>query len=667
MAAAHFKVKALYAYKSDHDDDLKFPDAQIITVTGEEDADWYIGEYEDAAGELQSGLFPKNFVERFEPAPPPRPTRARPKPAEPPVADVSKEVPSPKIPAASKPKPVESEPSKPLPAVEADETPAPAPVSSPSPAQKPFIAASEPPPAPKPAQATPAKGPPPPVADKSSSIKERLAIFSQGGGAPVAPFQPGGPSRNTFIKKPFVAPPPSLNSYVPTAREPPPQKIYRREEDPEIAQRRADEEDAAKKAGLAGDGEAEEDDAPKLSLKERIALLQKTQAEQAGRRAETAHKEKPKRPPKKRMESHNVEETLPRDSIDTENGEPVRGSSDLTRETTGRPPKLPKSPDPATKDREVFSDANDADQSAAGETTEDAERDSSTEEEGPAKRHAEAPETQPKVGDEEDETEEDEEEEEDEVDEETRRRDELRARMANLSGVGRGMPGMNPFGLPMPGMAGGGKPKRAVPERRPTDDAETSSAASPPQRVPIMAMPGGFGRTMSHESEATIGKEDNDDHLSTDSRTSGIVRDQEETDPVPPPRAPTIRTQGKHPFSLALLNGKPNLRKQTCVGVSKATSRLCGSLVDVPTRGLCLSESHREHERARAPSAPPVRHSNSWGKALARKPISPSQSLQIRFFHSSTSPSDMFLSKGQEKWIGGRLCGRVMTLNWTIY
>jgi hypothetical protein len=65
-----FTVKALYAYNSEHDYDLKFAEAQIITVTGKGNEDWYIGEYEDATGELQSGLFPVNFVERYEYASP---------------------------------------------------------------------------------------------------------------------------------------------------------------------------------------------------------------------------------------------------------------------------------------------------------------------------------------------------------------------------------------------------------------------------------------------------------------------------------------------------------------------------------------------------------------------------------------------------------------------
>jgi hypothetical protein len=65
-----FKTKAIYAYTSEHKDDLKFPEAQIITVVEKENADWYIGAYEDVNGELQLGLLPINYIERYEPASP---------------------------------------------------------------------------------------------------------------------------------------------------------------------------------------------------------------------------------------------------------------------------------------------------------------------------------------------------------------------------------------------------------------------------------------------------------------------------------------------------------------------------------------------------------------------------------------------------------------------
>ena len=53
-----FQVKALHEYKSDYDDDLQFAAGQVITVTDIEDDEWYSGTYGG-----KSGLFPKNFVE----------------------------------------------------------------------------------------------------------------------------------------------------------------------------------------------------------------------------------------------------------------------------------------------------------------------------------------------------------------------------------------------------------------------------------------------------------------------------------------------------------------------------------------------------------------------------------------------------------------------------
>lgn len=69
------KVKAVYEYTSEEPDDLSFPVGQIISITEEIDADWYEGEYTDATGVKRSGIFPNNFVEKYEPEVPSRPSR----------------------------------------------------------------------------------------------------------------------------------------------------------------------------------------------------------------------------------------------------------------------------------------------------------------------------------------------------------------------------------------------------------------------------------------------------------------------------------------------------------------------------------------------------------------------------------------------------------------
>jgi myosin tail region-interacting protein MTI1 len=536
MATAPFKVKALYEYTSNHEDDLPFDVGQVITVTDEDDPDWYGGEYVDAAGEKFEGIFPRNFVEKYEPTAPPRPTRSRKKEPEPepePEAEPEPPMPVPEPVAPEEPEELEEDtpvPSAPLPPppaagplspkkaptapVPKPADPAPAPIASPAPA----------PPKAEPAAQTPAKAPaparggPPPVSEKptSSSFKDRIAAFNKAAAPPIAPFKPSGLSSggsSGFIKKPFVAPPPSRNAYVPPPREAPAAKIYRRDEDPEIREREAENEDSAAKAGLLPTGspqDANEEDQPKpMSLKERMAMLQKQQAENAQRHSEAASKkEKPKRPPKKRTDSEEPQErpsgelseapSLPSlDRNDTESVDetvpqhPPRQPMPIRRKSTKGPPE----------------DGNEADMSGAGDTTEGpedvTERDDSDAQPkriertytGASSRH-EKPE--PAVGGEEEAAEDEEggegEEEDEDEDPEVRRKEELRARMAKMSAGmgGMGMMGMhNPFAAPM--VPGAGKKKKPPPpERRasqPEEDVPTARMAAPP--IPtMMALPG---------------------------------------------------------------------------------------------------------------------------------------------------------------------------------
>ncbi|PWO24257.1 hypothetical protein PtrARCrB10_07211 [Pyrenophora tritici-repentis] len=433
-----YKVKAIYDYSSPHEDDLDFKVGQIISVTEEEGDDWYVGEYTDDSGIKRDGLFPRNFVERYEPAPPPRPNRAsRHKPMEqppaqeaPPMPQLSPSEPEPapaprQEPEAPKPQPPPIE----VPAA-AKSTPLPmSPISPPSAssarAQEALHGQSE---SPKPAP--PAKKVPPPVASKSNAFRDRIAAFNAPAAAPIQPFKPSGPPTN-FIKKPFIAPPPSRNAYIPPTRETPPIKTYRREEDPEIAARQAQDQNDAERAGLAQGGpkdEGEEEQQPKVSLKERIALLQKQQQEQA-ERAAAMHKEKPKRPPvAKRTQSQDAQAE---DSENTDLERVVSGASKSrpSMDQT-RPPR--SSHDIKSPNRELLSE-NDADQSGAGET-EDAGGESTS-------------------------------------------------RMAKMSG-GMGMPGMfgGPPMAPLPP-----KKKKPILDKKPE---ETEEYSSPQQRIPMFGLPG---------------------------------------------------------------------------------------------------------------------------------------------------------------------------------
>ena len=486
MSSPPFKVKAVYEYTSPHEDDLHFPNGQIITVTEEEDDDWYSGEYVDASGVKQEGIFPRNFVEKYEPTAPPRPTRqSRPKKEAEPAPELAPEPAQPSEPTHEEepePEPVQEAPAAREP---------PPPVPKPEVATSPRVAEPVPPPAPK---AAPSSKPsaPPPVSEKPSggSFRDRIAAFNKAA-PPVAPFKPGGLSSggsSNFIKKPFVAPPPSKNSYVPPPREPAPQKTYRRDEDPEIAAKESENMEQAERAGLApasNEGDTEEQPKP-TSLKERIALLQKQQMEQASRHADAAQKkEKPKRPAKKRTDSHPAEEIEEGDgaALERKDTEETVGkaSMDSVREEPTAPRRRKSSKGavstPGLHPRKSFGDGNDADMSGAGDTIEEPEEMSTGRDDSDEKPRTRAPQIpvraptaptqEPDVGEEEgaaeepqDEEEEDEEDDED-VDPEVRRKEELRARMAKMSG-GMGMHGMFGGGMPMPGPAAPPKKKKST-------------------------------------------------------------------------------------------------------------------------------------------------------------------------------------------------------------
>nr|XP_036588480.1 Myosin tail region-interacting protein MTI1 [Colletotrichum truncatum]KAF6799853.1 Myosin tail region-interacting protein MTI1 [Colletotrichum truncatum] len=525
MSTVPFRVKALYEYSSPHEDDLQFPAGVIITVTDEEDADWYGGEYVDDSGVKHEGIFPRNFVEKFEPQAPPRPTRTRPK-KEPEVTSPISEPSAPVHPPAQpEPQPVqeaqeeEEHPAAPAAAArpaspEPPAAPEPAPAKAPEPVPEPAPAA----PAPKRTESPAATSPPiakaapapskpgPPPKPSSNAFKDRIAAFNKASAAPITPFKPSGlAGGSNFIKKPFVAPPPSRNAYVPPPQQAPVAKVYRRDEDPEILEREAENQETAEKAGIAAAPTGEEgEDAPKpTSLKERIALLQRQQMEQAQRHADAAaKKEKAKRPPpKKRTDSQEATEeagtaAAAPEGLDTDEG---AGRSSVDSPRMPPPPRRKSSRGPTADD------GNEADMSGAGDTTEGledlTERDDSDAAPRPIPRPQVASPTEARKDDEKEEDDVEEEEEEDDVDPEVRRKEELRARMAKMSG-GMGMHGM--FGIPMGAPAPPKKKKVEKPVEAPAD--EEREETSPVGRVPVpgmMALPGmGVPRRQEEPVEA---------------------------------------------------------------------------------------------------------------------------------------------------------------------
>ncbi|KAH0563211.1 hypothetical protein GP486_002228 [Trichoglossum hirsutum] len=541
MAAPPFKVKALFKYDSGYEGDLNFPDGEILTVTAREDADWYYGEYVDASGMKQEGIFPMNFVDRYEPETPPRPARpSRPKKEAEPIHSPSADPEPPPYDTAVGQDSTEETAKEPVPSKSTSQNANPGPdpgkVAYPVSPKSTVSTDHTQKPADVQGGGLPNKGIPKPLAgaskevtpsttaDKagSSSFRDRIAAFNKPAAPPIAPFKPGGLSSgsSSFIKKPFVAPPPSKNSYVPIPRDPPPPKVYRREEDPEITGRATQDDEHADKAlpVMPAQNAGGDEDQPKpTSLKERIALLQKQQLEQAARHAEAAlKKEKPKRPPKKRVGSQEGAEDITDgraadleriDSAGTaskrslegsrEDG-PIPGKSSTRRKSSKEQPQIENQ---AIATRGITSDADDADQSGAGEDAGETStgKDDSDEQPKvltPGTKLPKPPTRGISVGANEnvggDEQEEEEEEEEEEIDPEVKRRMEIRERMAKMSG-GMGMHGM--FGPPggMPSMPAGGAKKKKVADKKGTSDPGddvTSGSPNTQAFAPALALPG---------------------------------------------------------------------------------------------------------------------------------------------------------------------------------
>lgn len=558
MPTVPFKVKAIFEYGSPHDDDLSFPDGQIITVTAEEDDEWYAGEFVDSAGEKHEGIFPRNFVEKYEPEIPLRPARpVRPK------KDAEAATPAPMASTT------ESAPTEAAAATGEHKVLSERPIESDSPrlgarASPPSIQSSSR----QPASATPAKSleqtqqkqaskdVPTQLPERSGtgSFKDRIAAFNKAAAPPIAPFKPGGQGTSGsagFIKKPFVAPPPSKNAYMPPQREPPPTKVYRREEDPALNEAADDSESSMPLLGDKAETPGEEQSKP-TSLKDRIALLQKQQLEQAARHAEAAQKkEKPKKPPKKQTDPQEAvqateaaAEADPDRLGDTAGKKSVDFADDDSESLGGdggrQAPNIAYMATPPPPSRELMSDTNDADYSAGGDTEEAEDTSTSKEDDhekgrrlGGISKHADAP-----AGEVEAEASDEDADQEEEVDPEIRRRMEIRERMAKMSG-GMGLMGMfgPPGSMPMPVKKGraSGDAERDVSGNHEKDEAVERAAPVP---VPGMSNIGSLKRK---PNQAEVNDSTDEDSVQTPSQqleTTEAERSGETIElPRPPPRS----------------------------------------------------------------------------------------------------------------------------------
>ncbi|KAL9608946.1 MAG: hypothetical protein Q9167_006249 [Letrouitia subvulpina] len=561
MVAPPFYVKAVYEYSSPHDDDLSFPHGQVITVTEADDADWYYGEYTDSSGVKQEGIFPRNFVKMYEPETPPRPSR---------LSRSKKELETPadteRTSGASLTEPIET-------SAEVTEEKSIKPAEA-SPAVPSAVTASEASTSIS-TKSTTSPAPEPIGKPTIGSFRDRINAFNKPAAPPVAPAKPSGlgvSGGTGFVKKPFVAPPPSKNAYVPSLPREPPPKVYRREEDLAAEDQAGDNSEAPNQA-LPPMSTQEEVDQPKpTSLKDRIALLQKQQMEQAARRTEAAQKkEKPKRPSKKRTASSERSadlggvpegETLER--LTTEDSHHLESQPRSFRRSSESAEVTPIA-SPTDTSRQFFNDNNETGSSRATVTEDpdklltskdDIDEQSRIKDSAPPNQHAGARSQASNIEDEDD-VDEDEPE---EVDPELKRRMEIRERMAKMSG-GMGMAGM--FGPP------GGMPpipaKRqasTISEKRRSGNQRSStgdSAASQIPTMPMMPMPG-LAKVRSPEEqneEDQITKDEEADGQRSDlegpsptgfpedTKDEHITSPRRSTDRGPPPPIPQERSTAK--------------------------------------------------------------------------------------------------------------------------
>ncbi|CAX45008.1 conserved hypothetical protein [Candida dubliniensis CD36] len=393
------KVKAIFDYKSDYDEDLNFDAGTIINIISVENDEWYSGEYDG-----KQGMFPKNFVEVLD-----EPTA---NPDQPIIPEESK---------SAQPLKVET--------TNDDVVSNEAPVETNS----------------------PKKSIEKPVGSPTETVHSASkAIESHASKVPMPQSFPSKPVDPYSIKKQFVGA--SASSYVP--------KIQPRDDSYLIARPLHDS-----KAPLVTSHddpvEKPEEEIPKLSLKERIALIQKQQQEEAEREAEAIRRkeERNKRKAEEREKLKHLKETQ----------QDVNVPSEISAHGTGESIHIPTSPTRNNEPPKVHDTVKETEgpiPSAVEANGEDAEGDYKKDEPNYGERNVQA-------GDEEEEGEE--EEEEEETEEDKRRR--LIERMAKISG-GRNMFGM--MGMPTPF---GAPPQRAPSKKKREASKEPSSdtVTSPPR------------------------------------------------------------------------------------------------------------------------------------------------------------------------------------------
>lgn len=423
-----FSTVALYEYKSDFEDDLSFSSGQVIQVTSIEDEEWYTGNYTDSSGVKHTGMFPKNFVNEVDSASNLGTTTG-------PVVAQEEKV----------PEPASVTQSEKLPSIDRDATDTP---------DHPVI----------PKEQADAQKLEKSIAKENSlqehekpfspkGLTSRISTFGSENSFPTPSAKPSeSKSYNQSYKGSSSYIPPSLGSktndtkskpdFTHSSYVPPPLK----KDKPSASFEKSSDYPEPIKATTSFREEPQEDEGPKLSLKERIALIQKNQKEEAEREAEALKKKQQKKEAQKKA-------PLAPKADDQVESSALKGAEELEAadgETLASPIDNDESEDELTETL----DSGDHSKGLSQEADEDEDADDGNAEVG------------------------DNDEEEEEEDSEEARRAALRDRMAKLAGAGM-YGGFNPFAA-----AGGAPPSKATSstkkKTKPVEEDNTPRAAPVP-------------------------------------------------------------------------------------------------------------------------------------------------------------------------------------------
>ncbi|KAF5095838.1 hypothetical protein D0Z03_001740 [Geotrichum reessii] len=464
MKTPPFTVRAVYPYESDVDGDLTFEANQLITVEVIEDSEWYTGSFTDPkTKQLKSGMFPINFVETIteeaesqeEPVPVSEPEVISPPISAPDPISVSVPVSAASQPESKRGNPVESPEITTQPIAQL-------PTSNNEPTSH-----SESTAAPK----------------KRNAFQDRIAAFNSSNIAPT-PF--AQPKPTSFVKKPFYAAP--TNSYVPQIPH-----------IPKPAKPAPPQVPAAEIVHYNDDANEDEKPVPKVSLKDRIRLLQEQQQAEAARAEALAAKKKQKKAAKK-VEHDDIaaeyEETAPSSlPVEVDVGEQESLEPTVTGGSLARTLSV-----------------------GSAASREDAHTDAQPKHHHEIQSVPEQPEPK-EIDSNEDE---DEDSEEDEEDEEEARKQALRERMAKISG-GMGMH----LGMIMPGGFGASASSKKHKKKKVEEESESTEYTQAPVPIFPFANPASMPEVLQHppRAETKSDQVEEQENLSDESESDVVERD----------------------------------------------------------------------------------------------------------------------------------------------